>query len=167
MARPETLKTDLGRRLRAVREKLGDPPREDFARLLGISAKTLGNYERGDNVPDAEALSAYREKTRVSINWLLTGDGEIFDSPPIPSAPGAVQFQSPGLQAQQLGRSARLGPDEIRRLERAIIIIEQALADVRRDAPPDVKAGMISAAYELLEDPSDATVGRILRLVKG
>lgn len=53
------------------------------------------------------------------------------------------------------------------RLERAIEIVEGGLADARREAAPAIKAGMISAAYEMLKEPSEATEGRILRLVKG
>ncbi len=110
--------------------------------------------------------------TSVHPAWLFTGDGEMFErssttGSPFDLASIPVQRQVADAQTQIFSRGTRLGPDEIRRLERAITIIEQALADVRREAPPEVKAGMISAAYELLEDPSDATVGRILRLVKG
>lgn len=80
MARPEIVKTELGERLRSVRRSLGDPAREHFAQLIGISPKTLANHERGDSAPDANVLTAYRTKCGVDINWLVTGDGEMFSA---------------------------------------------------------------------------------------
>jgi len=78
MARPETIKTALGKRLRSVREAKGDPTRAEFSERLGFSAASLGNYERGDTQPDAAALVAYREVWSVNLEWLLTGAGEMF-----------------------------------------------------------------------------------------
>ena len=53
-------------------------------------------------------------------------------------------------------------------LERAIAVIERGLAEADRNPSPSVKAGMISAAYEILtEDGGEAAEARILRLVKG
>lgn len=49
-----------------------------MAPLLGVSSKSLGNYERGKNVPDAEVLAAYRHRYGVNINWLVTGKGHMF-----------------------------------------------------------------------------------------
>lgn len=154
---------------------MGDPPREELAARLGFSSKTLGNYERGDNVPDADALAAYRRKLNVDVNWLITGDGGMFVLPPsLPSAAdfpnlAALEIPSHGnaRSAQRLGRATRLDPEDIQRLERAVTIVEEGLEAAGRVARPEVKAGMISAAFEMLEEPSETTVGRILRLVKG
>lgn len=77
MGRPETIKTKLGERLRKVRAASGDPSRDEFAQNLGISAKTLANYERGDTQPDATALAAYHKAAQVSLDWLLTGEGNM------------------------------------------------------------------------------------------
>lgn len=79
MARPEVEpKTELGKRLREVRLALGDPLRDDAARKLGVSKSSIANYERGERVPDASVLETYRRKYGVDINWLLTGDGKMF-----------------------------------------------------------------------------------------
>ena len=80
MARPEIIKTELGKRLRAVRAHFGDPDRDAFAKDVGLSPKTLANYERGDTQPDAGAIAAYRASFSIDTNWLLTGDGEMFPS---------------------------------------------------------------------------------------
>jgi phage repressor protein C with HTH and peptisase S24 domain len=78
MARAEVIKTALGQRLRDVRRAVGDRPRDVFAKDIGLSSKTIANYERGDTQPDASAISAYRERFNVDANWLVTGDGEMF-----------------------------------------------------------------------------------------
>lgn len=81
MARKPVFKTPLGRRLADVRERLG-LEREEMAGLLGnVSASSLANYERGDNVPDAVVLAAYYGCAGVNVVWLLTGNGEMFVDP--------------------------------------------------------------------------------------
>ena len=46
--------------------------------LTGISKSTIGNYERGDRVPDADMLNRYRAASGVSGDWLISGEGEMF-----------------------------------------------------------------------------------------
>lgn len=123
---------------------------------------TLGGYERGDTFPDQDFLARYKRDFSVNLNWLLTGEGDMFELLPRPKV--AADFQP---RQQRLGRLTRLDPEDIRRLERAVSIVEEGLETAGRVARPEVKAGMISAAFEMLEEPSETTVGRILRLVKG
>lgn len=78
MARDEKIKSELGQRLRNVREHFGDPDRDAFCLRLGISKGSLGNYERGDRVPDSTVLQSYRVELGVDANWLLTGEGLMF-----------------------------------------------------------------------------------------
>lgn len=78
---PSAPKTELAGRLRAVREAVAGENRDAFADLAGISSSTIGNYERGDRVPDAEMLQKYRLATGVSADWLLSGDGQMFIKP--------------------------------------------------------------------------------------
>lgn len=76
MAKPENEpKTPLGARIRSIRKGLGDPDRETFAKILGISKNTIAFYERGERTPDATVLAAYRARFGIDINWLLTGQG--------------------------------------------------------------------------------------------
>lgn len=87
MARAEIIKTPLGERLRRVRKNDGDPLRADFARKLGVSEKTLGNYERGDSAPDAYVIEKYSKELGVNLTWLITGEGEMFADPSKAPAP--------------------------------------------------------------------------------
>ena len=42
-----------------------------FAQLLGVSATAYASYERGEREPTIEFLVALRDKTRISLDWLL------------------------------------------------------------------------------------------------
>jgi len=64
----------LGRRLRELRGF--DLTQEEFARELGISQSQLSKYERGVAAPPADILFLVKRRFRVSIDWLLTGEGE-------------------------------------------------------------------------------------------
>ncbi|MCF1448936.1 helix-turn-helix domain-containing protein [Agrobacterium vitis] len=79
MARPEIEpKTPLGLRLREIRAHLKIEDRDVFASQLGLSKGGLAHYERGERVPDASVLQAYRENFGINANWLLTGQGSMF-----------------------------------------------------------------------------------------
>lgn len=81
MARPEKIKTELGQRLRDIRRQHGDQDRELFARPLGVSGRSLATYERGDSEPASSVLAAYRLHYGVNLEWLVTGEGGMFDEP--------------------------------------------------------------------------------------
>lgn len=90
MARKPVFKTPLGRRLAEIREERGIE-REEMASILGnVSASALANYERGDNVPDANILAAYHSQIGVNITWLLTGSGEMYNDPSNAPPPATV-----------------------------------------------------------------------------
>lgn len=114
LARPEIIKTDLGRRLRDVRRLLGDPDRESFAEKLGVSARSLATYERGDSEPNSGVLSAYKELHGININWLLSGDGEMFIN--AAKAPPSTKKVNPDLMrwlakvAREVHKEAHIPP---------------------------------------------------------
>lgn len=79
---------------------------KDLAMVLGISEGSIVNYKR-DRIPKAEELLAISDHFGVSIQWLLTGQG---DNPP----PAARSQEPAGLKqakaaaerlAQQLGEA--------------------------------------------------------------
>ncbi len=77
MGRPPKVKTPLGHRLLQIR---GGEKRADFCRDVGISERTFGDYERGDSLPDAETLNKLAKYRNINLNWLITGEGEMFGS---------------------------------------------------------------------------------------
>ncbi|MEB3417588.1 XRE family transcriptional regulator [Salipiger marinus] len=78
MGRQPISKTPFAERLTSVRSALGAKDRKSFAKILGMNAETLGGYERGDTEPDQAFLARYKQDFSVNLNWLLTGDGEMF-----------------------------------------------------------------------------------------
>lgn len=96
MGRPEVEpKTDIAKRLRAVRAAIGIKDRDVFAERTGVSSSTIGNYERGERMPDAAMLLRYRETWDVDLNWLVTGeDGAMFLTPNTPLPLPVEEFMS-------------------------------------------------------------------------
>ncbi|WP_412059027.1 helix-turn-helix domain-containing protein [Bartonella sp. DGB2] len=83
MGRPEkAAKTPVGQRLRAVRAAIGNPPREILARKFLLSKNAVAFYERGEREPNLAVLTAYHELYGVNINWVLTGQGDMFSALP-------------------------------------------------------------------------------------
>lgn len=64
----------LGSRIRAAR---GKDSQEAFAKQLQISKGALGFYERDENLPNTDVILKICSATGVSLQWLMTGDGEM------------------------------------------------------------------------------------------
>lgn len=78
MGRQPIAKTPFAQRLTSVRNALGAKDRKSFAKQIGMNAETLGGYERGDSEPDRDFLTRYKHDFSVNLNWLITGEGEMF-----------------------------------------------------------------------------------------
>lgn len=61
----------LGERIRTCR---GAASREAFKDFLGVHVNTVGKFERGESMPDAQTLVLIAEHGRRSAQWLLTGE---------------------------------------------------------------------------------------------
>ena len=53
-----------------------------FARSIGQSQPAYANYEIGKRKPAFEILEKMARVHSVNLNWLLTGEGEMFNLPP-------------------------------------------------------------------------------------
>lgn len=145
MARPERIKTELGHRLRAIRLSQGNSDREIFSKKLGLSAKTLGNYERGDSAPDAYTLAQYQKTFDININWLVSGIGN--------------------MMLSDNNDDTAIDPE---RLRVAISAVEEGLARVKKTIQPVTKTDLIMIAYKILGDGNDGEdikVDNIIRLI--
>lgn len=65
-------------RIRALRTELGLSQRE-FAERIGMARDAIASYERGNAFPSGSALVAIEKVYGVRHEWLLTGDGEMFE----------------------------------------------------------------------------------------
>ena len=63
---------ELAVRLQQLREnKRPLRSRRVTSELMGLSKNALQRYERGENVPDAEALTKIADYYKVSVDYLL------------------------------------------------------------------------------------------------
>ena len=67
----------IGKRLQEFRKKLGFTQKE-FAKMFGVSEITMRRYEIGKVKPDIDFILELRNRFNLNINWLLTGEGEMF-----------------------------------------------------------------------------------------
>ena len=71
-------KIEIGSRLKKARHMIGKTQKE-FAMELDCARSMVGHYETGHNAPSIELLLLL-SKYDISIEWVLTGTGEMFKS---------------------------------------------------------------------------------------
>ena len=77
----------IGSRIRQLRER-NELTQEEFGqRLGGIAWMQISRYERGNALPRVETLVRMKGEFDVSLDWLLTGNGE----PAVPGRPGTTE----------------------------------------------------------------------------
>lgn len=79
------MQNDIGNRLKFLIEQLNISYKE-FSKITGIPYPTLQDYIGGKRIPGGENLQKISMQLHVNLNWLLTGEGEMFQSPPIKEA---------------------------------------------------------------------------------
>ena len=68
-------------RIKEVREKLGFSRQDEFAETIGISFRTYQTYEQGQvKVIPHTFIEKLNKQYNVSFEWLLTGNGSMFES---------------------------------------------------------------------------------------
>ncbi|OVZ83383.1 MULTISPECIES: helix-turn-helix domain-containing protein [Yersiniaceae] len=70
--------------------------------LSKIPYRSLQNYLRGEREPNAEALVALSTHLGISIDWLLTGIGEVVGAEKIPPANQEQHFNQSDLKLLEL-----------------------------------------------------------------
>lgn len=103
------MKMAFSTRLRQIRESLG-LGQTDFASKIGIPRTSLINYEKGISNPSAEFLALIKENFGVSIDWFVSGEGEmLLASPPVPAA-RELEKTAGGRKIPLLRQRASCGP---------------------------------------------------------
>lgn len=69
----------ISERLKDIR-KIANKTQKEFANELGVSERNYKNYEYGNSFPSEELLKEINYQYNVSLTWLLTGRGEIFEA---------------------------------------------------------------------------------------
>lgn len=141
---------EVAERIRTVRRAL-NLSRPGIAEKLGCSPMSWKAYEQGASWPGGKILSNLRS-LGVSIDWLLTGQGQMFAPPVGDTFPGHA------------------GPVNEALLRDVIEAVEQVLGDIRRSMPPAKKALLLTELYMMIleENMESATkrdlVRRMVRL---
>ncbi len=69
----------IGKRIKELKAKLGITSAE-MAKELNIPVRTIGSYERDEAQAGAKFFNALIAKYQVNVNWLLSGNGNMFIS---------------------------------------------------------------------------------------
>lgn len=80
------MKSTIGDRIREARENKG-AEQATLSAKIGVATRTLQRWEKGEQTPDGLAITALAKATGVQPNWLLTGEGEMYQ---VPSRPDNV-----------------------------------------------------------------------------
>ena len=67
----------ISERLKTIREAKGLSQKQ-FAETLGTALTRISEYERDKVKPTTEILTKLAEIHGININWLLTGNGDMF-----------------------------------------------------------------------------------------
>jgi transcriptional regulator with XRE-family HTH domain len=127
----------FGERLKFLR---GKTSQAELSALFGIRQTTLSNYERGRNEPSYELVKAICSHFGVNIEWFMFGTG--------PMRKSTQDVTTPDKNNLRL----------------AIEAVEEGLQITRRELPPDKKAALVMAAYDLIEESGSA--GKIIELIR-
>jgi len=117
LARPENEpQTELGKRLRKVREMLGNEGHEQFSVRLNLPKNTLANYETGLREPPASVIAAYNDVYNIDTHWLLTGKGEMFtDAAAVPASQRTVDpaiFRKIAARVEDVYKELQINPSK-------------------------------------------------------
>lgn len=164
MARPLRPQTPVAERLIQAR---GDMPRAEVAAALEINVETLGSYERGVAFPPPTFLVAVKHLYKISLDWLITGDGQMR---PLPEPPATEEAPTPAQTRRPIMRPTRRiadaptpEPVDYKRLENTItafVMTVQQDPDLLKKSPGDL-AKWIIQGYNWIASISDDEKARI------
>ena len=66
--------SDIGGRIRVLREALGYKSATLFAAFVGWSPQQLSNYEKGQKRPEVSMAILLCKKTAVTLDWIYRGE---------------------------------------------------------------------------------------------
>lgn len=158
----------FGFRLAEKRKKLG-LTQKGLASACGVSVTSVQNYENGQ-VPGGEVLLRLSSALNCSMEWLLTGEGPMF----LGGTKIATPKQALDLAKGRIPRDDSLtedeaAPREMGGLDRehvrmAIEAVEEGLKATNRELPPEKKAALVLAAYDLIEE--SGTTEKVIELIR-
>jgi transcriptional regulator with XRE-family HTH domain len=114
-----------------------------LAREVGVVEGTVRKWTNGISQPKIGETVALARALRVNLLWLATGEGP--KHPGEPAAPGQIDLKS---------------------LQLALEMVEQALETRRRVTDPENKAQIVAAVYDLFAGNQPVEKAKVLKLIK-
>lgn len=71
--------SDISNRIKLIRKEK-NLTQTDFGKLIGVTKQAISNIEGGYSNPSLELLSQLFKNFYVNLNWLITGEGEMFNT---------------------------------------------------------------------------------------
>jgi SOS-response transcriptional repressor LexA len=124
-------------RIREVRSRIG-LSQDALALSTGAKRTTIAGYENGISLPHAEFLTELSIKFRINPNWILTGQGDMFNKE-IQSPKSRLDQELEGIIASQVS-------PQFASIEERLARIEKRLD--REYAADDYPADYLGAAAE-------------------
>jgi len=135
--------------LERLKKATGLRKEKDIARLLGISAQDFSNRKRRETL--WPLLSEWARKEGISLDWLLSGAGEM------------RQIKRPGEIRE--GAASYSTPD-YHFLCRAVEAVEKGLDQGGNKLGPNQKARLIVAVYDMLAEGKEVDFAMVKRLIR-
>ncbi|MBH2011008.1 MAG: hypothetical protein I8H71_15040 [Xanthomonadaceae bacterium] len=139
-----------------IREAIGEESVASFSRRCDIGDSTIRKYLDG-SLPNSVNLVAIADTANVNIEWLATGRGSKMRGSASNveelAAARAINLRNAiahGLNPSHPSSSINI--DDVARLTLAIEAVEEGLDGAYRTLPPEKRAKLIAAAYDLLID---------------
>ena len=163
-----------------LREEIEAKGVSSLARALGIARNTLYNWCEKGNVPLDKLFALGAEG--VDVDYVLTGtrrelrqmlnDVRIASEEAAEAAGDSVKdyahIQESRFAERQAARAVsqpETPMSDRARLVAAISAVEEGLAETRRKLPPDKRAELILAAYDLMAEPQQSR-SNVIRMVR-
>lgn len=143
-----------GKRILYIRKRVLGLTQEDFSKLIGVSQDTVSSYEKGIHEPSSDVLSKIAELGNCSVDWLLTGRGELkYDRLRRVEAElrELQEFVSRELKLRREPRKEELVPIDIESLKPGIPVI----ATIPAGHPIEITQDMV---IDWVWVPSDALI---------
>ncbi|MCP4218113.1 MAG: bacteriophage CI repressor, partial [bacterium] len=119
----KAFKASVSKRLEMLRNHLGLDTKT-MAAKMSIAVRTYRSNGKGDYSPSAESLATLAKTTPVSLNWLLTGKGDMFLRDVEAETQQALQAERAAIETQTNTDSFLREIEEMKRLMQQVPIVK-------------------------------------------
>lgn len=137
-----------------VQKAIGADTQREVAESLGMSTGDFANRKKRGRVP-LDRLAEFASSRSVSLDWLLTGEGEMYRTPRIGDAYAAAPKPGDALKAARFGKTAGDSAVQLTPRQQAVLELFESLAEddqreILRDAEEKKRLSELEKHYEEL-----------------